>query len=95
MVTVSSQSEGKPDIETAVGRIRTRGNQIAERESRQALRRLRARRDLSEREAEIIQELATNLAESLLDVPERHLETVRDQETDETARIVLSLFDDE
>lgn len=78
------------DAEAAVERIRERGRTVARRECERALRRLRAKQDLSEREERAVRELAETLAAELLAVPESHLR----EADEETAEAVLELFAD-
>jgi len=77
-------------------KIRERGEEVRRREQARALRRLEARRQLTEREKEVIRSLAADLTDGLLAVPERHLVAVANGEaSEESARVALELFGDE
>jgi len=81
------------DVETARRRIRERGETIRRREQARAVRRLEARRPLSERERRVIRSLAGELTERLLAVPDAHLRAAERGEADEAAaRVALELF---
>lgn len=84
------------DPEEAKTRIRERGAGIREAEQARALDRLRARGDLSERDARVIEELAERLTDALLRVPESHLDMVDSGKADpEAAAVALELFGEE
>lgn len=84
------------DPEEAKTRIRERGVRIREAEQARAFDRLRARGDLNEREARVIEELAERLTDALLGVPEDHLDAVESGEADpEAAAVALELFGEE
>jgi glutamyl-tRNA reductase len=84
------------DSEEAKAHIRERGARIREAEQSRALDRLRARRDVSEREARVVRELAERLTDALLTVPETHLDAVESGEADpEAAAVALELFGEE
>lgn len=83
----------RPDAADARARIRERAECVREREQAQALDRLRARRDLSEREAAVIRDLAERLTDGLLAVPKQHLDAVNSGDAEsEAATIALELF---
>lgn len=84
------------DPEEAKAHIRERGARIREAEQSRALDRLRARGDVSEREARVVRELAERLTDALLTVPETHLDAVESGEADpEAAAVALELFGEE
>ena len=86
----------RPDAAEATARIRERGERIRETEQARALDRLRARRDLSEREADVVRELADRLTDELLAVPQQYLDAVESGDADtEAASVALELFGDE
>ncbi|MFC7134382.1 MULTISPECIES: hypothetical protein [Salinibaculum] len=89
---MSAEDEGVVDVSAAKGRIRERGAQISRTERERALRRLRDRTDLSDREERVVRDLAARLAERLLVVPQSGLDRLVD---DERARLALELFDEE
>ncbi len=96
MEAVSVDDESELDVEDATARIRKRGARIRRTEQERALGRLRARRDLDEREAEVVRDLARRLTESLLAVPEIHLDAVQSGKADpESATEAVELFGEE
>ncbi|WP_302081216.1 hypothetical protein [Salinibaculum rarum] len=85
-----------PDVEDATARIRNRGRRIRHAEQERALDRLRARRDLTSREVAVVRELARRLTESILAVPEAHLEAAQSGNVDsESVALAMELFGDE
>lgn len=83
-----------PDADVAKARIRHRAERIRDRERRRALCRLRERTDLTEREAEVVGNLAASLTETLLSVPESGLTAVAEGDADRRrAAVALELFD--
>ena len=92
-VSESKRMEAAPavDAETAIARIRKRGDRIAQRECEQALSALRAQGDLSEREEAAVAALAERLTDRLLAVPE---EALRETSNERTVRVALELFGD-
>jgi glutamyl-tRNA reductase len=73
--------------------MRERGVRICETEQERAIRRLRERGELSDREEAVIRRLAERLTDALLSVPQSHLDAVADGDTaTETARVALALF---
>lgn len=96
MEAVSVDAESELDVEAATARVRERGERIRQTEQERALERLRARRDLTDREAEVVRDLARRLTESLLAVPETHLDAVQSGEADpESAAEAVALFGEE
>jgi glutamyl-tRNA reductase len=88
------------DADSARERIRTRAEQIRREQTDRALRKLRDRRDLSDRERQVVEELAANLTDELLALPERRLADVdggdgqddRDDGHDDLARVAVRIF---
>jgi|AntRauTorcE11898_2_1112593.scaffolds.fasta_scaffold24397_3 glutamyl-tRNA reductase len=96
MEAVSIDDESELAIEDATARIQKRGERIRQTEQARALDRLRARRDLTEHEADVVRDLAQRLTDKLLAVPETHLDAVRSGEADlETAAEAIALFGEE
>jgi glutamyl-tRNA reductase len=96
MEAMSVDEESELDVEDATARIRERGDRIRQTEQARALDRLCARRDLTEREADVVRDLARRLTEALLAVPESHLEAVQSGETNrESAAEAIALFGEE
>lgn len=77
--------------ERAIERIRERGERVARQERERALARLRARTDLSERDEQVVADLASSLTEELLAVPQQQLWTLS-AEDGEAAAVALELF---
>lgn len=85
--------EGAVDIETARARIRARGEQIRRAQTDRALRKLRERTDLSNREEQVVEELAANLTGELLKLPERRLADLdRCDERDDLVPVAVQMF---
>lgn len=96
MDTVSVDDGVAPDAEDALARIQKRGACIRQTEQARALERLRVRRDLTDREAQVIRDLAHRLTEAFLTVPERHLDAAQTGVTDpESAAEAVALFGEE
>ncbi|WP_340100649.1 hypothetical protein [Salinibaculum salinum] len=93
---MSVDDESELDLDDATTRIRERGERIRHTEQARALGRLRARRDLTEREAKAVRDLARRLTEALLAVPESHLQAVQSGAADRgSAAEAIALFGEE
>ena len=85
-------AEARPNAADAKAHIRARGERVRKRERDRALARLRSRRDLSDHEAAVVDELAERLTDALLAVPAERLDAVDSGESDPAATVALELF---
>jgi glutamyl-tRNA reductase len=93
--SVAEEAESGTSVAEAKAQVRDRGDRIRDRECERALRRLDDRTDLSERERRVVRDLAAQLTDSLLAVPEAGLERAGESDERETARVALALFGDD